>query len=334
MQQHYDVIIAGAGPAGLSCAQRLAGTGLSVLLIDHAQQIGPKACAGGLTQLAGGLDLPEGKFRSFTHQKVYLNGIPFRFCLLNPLKTITRQNLAGHQLSKISGAENIHLLHPVRLLEIHQNHITTDSGTYGFNYLVGADGSASRVRKYLDMPFKYCAGLFTEVPEISQKFTWHIYPKQLGTAYFWTFPHLAHTNVGLYFNPEYLSTAHARQLLRQHLEKTAWGAKKPEIKGGVINYHYCGCEFGNIFLAGDAAGLAIKTSGEGISAALISGSEIALKILDHAYAMPLLESLVKIKRRQEKLLAAYERHPRWHNLMYTIFLLALNSKKFQRWFGN
>lgn len=334
MQQHYDVIIAGAGPAGLSCAQQFAGSGLSVLLIDKAQQIGPKACAGGLTQLAGGFDLPEGKFRSFTHQKVYLNGIPFSFRLLNPLKTITRQDLAKHQLSKISGTENIHLLHPARLLEVHQNHITTDKGTYGFRYLIGADGSASRVRKYLDLPIKYCAGLYTEIPEICQKLTWYVFPRKLGTAYFWAFPHLDHTNAGFFYNPEYLPADDARKLLRQHLDSTAPGSQNLKFKGGVINHHYCGCEFGNIFLAGDAAGLAIKSSGEGISAALISGSEIALKILDHTYAMPRLEKLVNIKRRQEKMLAAYERHPGWHNLMYALFLLAMNSKNFQRWFGN
>ena len=46
---HYDVIIVGAGPGGLACAQKLCEHNVSTLVIERKSQIGPKACAGGVT---------------------------------------------------------------------------------------------------------------------------------------------------------------------------------------------------------------------------------------------------------------------------------------------
>ena len=46
--KYYDVIIAGAGPAGLSCAIHLIDSGLKVLVIDKNNKPGSKICAGGL----------------------------------------------------------------------------------------------------------------------------------------------------------------------------------------------------------------------------------------------------------------------------------------------
>jgi len=45
----YDVIIIGAGPAGLICAKTLALAGKEVLVLEKNDVIGPKICAGGLT---------------------------------------------------------------------------------------------------------------------------------------------------------------------------------------------------------------------------------------------------------------------------------------------
>ncbi len=334
LKAYYDVIIAGAGPAGLSCASVLAGSELSVLVLDKQEQIGPKACAGGLTRLANGFELPPGTFRSFNQQKVYQNGIPFRIRLDHPLNTISRTDLAAHQLGLLKDAPNISLQHPLRLLSVNKNRVVTDRGDVGFRYLVGADGSVSKVRKATGLPADYRAGLFVECPGHTKSFMWHVYPRKLGSAYFWTFPHLHHTNIGIYFDPGQLPVHEAREQLKKHLRRRKIDPEQLAIHGGVVNHLYRGWDFDPIFLAGDAAGLGIKSSGEGISSALISGSEVAHRIIDPTYAAPHMQQLLRIKHRQEKMLAIYESHPRWHNLLYTIFLLVLKNRKFQRWFGN
>ena len=67
MENKFDVVIIGAGPAGLKCAEQLKNSNLSVLVIEKNKIIGPKVCAGGLTPLAANFDFPELKTRTFSN---------------------------------------------------------------------------------------------------------------------------------------------------------------------------------------------------------------------------------------------------------------------------
>src|SRR4030042_2604877 len=49
MKNYYDIIIVGAGFAGLSCAQELKDTNLSVLILEKNNQVGLKPCGHGVT---------------------------------------------------------------------------------------------------------------------------------------------------------------------------------------------------------------------------------------------------------------------------------------------
>lgn len=332
--QFYDVVIVGAGPAGLSCAKTLAGSHLSVLVIDRKDQPGVKACGGGITHLAAGFDLPDDKIRTFEKQTVFLNRLRFTFRLAHPLKTISRAHLADFQFNELKNAQNIRLLYPVKVLKIHQNELETNLGNFAFTWLVGADGATSKVKKFLGLPSAFRAGFFTKVKLPKPTFFWYVNPRGMGSAYIWAFPHLGHSNVGIYYNPAALSPVLAKEMLRRFLSKKGFDEKNALIRGGVVNGLYSGSEFENVFLAGDAAGLAILSSGEGISTALISGQEVAMKILDPQYQMPQLQQLVRVKRRQEKLHRIYERYPVLQYIFYVIFLLANKSRRFQVWFGN
>lgn len=46
MDKHYDVIIVGAGPSGLSAAKILAQNNKKVLVLEKNSIIGPKVCGG------------------------------------------------------------------------------------------------------------------------------------------------------------------------------------------------------------------------------------------------------------------------------------------------
>jgi len=61
--KQYDVIIFGAGPAGLMCAEILSKSDKSVLVLEKNEIFGDKVCGGGLTRKATELlDIPDDIF--------------------------------------------------------------------------------------------------------------------------------------------------------------------------------------------------------------------------------------------------------------------------------
>ena len=49
--ESFDVVIIGAGPAGLKCAETLGNSNKKVLLLEKNSKIGPKPCGGLMTQI-------------------------------------------------------------------------------------------------------------------------------------------------------------------------------------------------------------------------------------------------------------------------------------------
>ena len=68
----FDVIVVGAGPAGLICAKKLSKSDLKVLLLEKEDDFGDKVCAGGLTRKGLNLlDIPD----DIIEQKVYKTAV-------------------------------------------------------------------------------------------------------------------------------------------------------------------------------------------------------------------------------------------------------------------
>ena len=334
MASQYDVIIIGAGPAGLECANQLKNSNLSVLLIEKNKIIGPKTCAGGLTNLDKNFDIPKEKTRSFQKQEIFIKEKQYTIDFVNPLKTISRFELGQYQFQKISNCKNIKILKETSVKEIKKNEIVTSSGNFKFKYLVGADGSNSIVRKHLGLKSKICIGMYYDVPKITDRFIWHVDFKRLKSGYIWVSPHKKYTNIGVYYNPDFVSTKEAKIALEDFLKHHEFDFFNSKLETSPINYSYYGCIFDNIFLIGDAAGLASKTTGEGISFALTSGKEIAKKILDPDYSMIELDKILIFKRRQENMLKVFDRLPFMQTLLFKIFLNLMKKKWFQTYFGN
>lgn len=73
MKTNWDVIIAGAGPAGAMAAMRLAAAGVVVLALDRARFPRDKPCGGGLTPKAfRQLDFDIGDLVKQRSHRVYL----------------------------------------------------------------------------------------------------------------------------------------------------------------------------------------------------------------------------------------------------------------------
>jgi len=333
----YDVVIIGAGPAGLKCAEQFKGSNFSVLLIEKNEVIGRKACAGGLTFLNSGFDFPEQKTRSFGALFVFLYGKKRKIDLIHPIKTIDRYDLGQYLLDKIKNCPNIKILTGVAVSEIKEDKVITNKGEFHYKFLVGADGSSSIVRKYLDLSSEFMMGLCYKIFGIYlSDLEIHIIPKKLKSGYIWIFPNKDYANVGVYFNPKIISSSFAKEILDNFLKKNDFDAKDSELGAAPINYLYKGCVFGNIFLAGDAAGFASKITGEGISYAMISGREIGRKIVDKSYRMPDIEKILKLKKRQERMSGIFGKFcvPDFlRGLFFKVSVILMGNRWYQKYFG-
>lgn len=100
---HYDVIIIGAGPAGLSAGAQLAKAGKKVIILEKNSDIGDKVCAGGLTKKDfSELGLPRKIIeKEFKHINLYFGRRIVKFELKEPwIWTCDRRKLGEWQLNQ------------------------------------------------------------------------------------------------------------------------------------------------------------------------------------------------------------------------------------------
>ncbi len=334
MAERYDVIIVGAGPGGLACAHELGKSKLSVLVIEKNEIIGPKICAGGLKNLDKNFELPANKIRTFPEEDYTSKYKSYTLKLDKPLRTISRHDLGQYQTALLEEFENIEVRTGVKVKEIKDTQIITSAGNFSFKYLIGADGSNSMVRRHLGLETKSCIGMYYEVPGITENVIWHFNPEDIKAGYIWAFPHLDSTNIGVFFNPEHLSPKIAKKALHDYLDARKIDYSVCKYQAGAISHHYDGCVFGNTFLVGDAAGLALRTNGAGISFAIVSGKEIARKILKPEYKMPELDIILNYKNRQENIFSFIERIEFIQRPTYRMMLNLMKKKWFQKRFGS
>lgn len=322
MRDRYDVIIIGAGPAGLACAEALVGKGCSILVIERQKVIGPKPCAGALSRLIPSDLVPPSALR-FDEQIVEIKGERNRLPLETPRFTVSREALAAFQLARIPNGGGVEFLlgTKARLLD-RRTVVTGNDARFSADTIVGADGAFSAVRRFLGLPTARMLAVYREVRAASVEYLLVLDGRRLGNGYLWAFPHRDHVNVGIYADPARLSATAMMRMLDEEVARRFPGVPAGTLKSGWIPVAYHGVEHGNIFLAGDAAGLAFRATGEGISAAVVSGREIARRILDPAYPMPELARIVAFKKKQERLFTLLERFPAMQDVLYRLFLVA------------
>lgn len=334
MPSRFDVVIIGAGPAGIACAQALAGSSLRVLMLEKGETIGPKVCAGGLTRRATRFGVPGDRARSFREQVIRIDdGPPFRIALTHPMMTVSRTDLARHQLAGLERAPNVEIAAGTRVTGLSDGTVTTTRGAFSFRHLVAADGSQSIVRRHLGLPSRFGVGLYYEVPRLCDEVRFQFKPSLFRSGFLWVFPHLDCTNIGIGFNPDGLTAGLAKVILQQFVQEMGFAADDVRLRGGTISHLYRGWRFGNIFLAGDAAGLASKASGEGIPFALVSGREIGRALLDPGYTMPEFRRMLTLKRRQEACWRLFESVPRIHRSFLAAYFTMMKRPWMQAYMG-
>jgi geranylgeranyl reductase family protein len=284
----YDVIVAGAGPAGSATAYRLSRAGAKVLLLDRAKFPRVKPCGGGVTARARAqapVDLSPVVEREVSRVRFSFRlGQSFEYEYPDTLVYMTqRQKLDAYLASQASAAGAV-FDDGCALRGVRQDRdgveVETESGAkVRARVLVGADGANGIVARSVNLH------PVTEPPvaleanflygEGADPAAWDgLLALELGSVpggYGWSFPKEDHFNVGCGGWHDQGGT------LRRHLNSLRdfydlESAEMVNLRGHHLPTRTDGAPIvrDSVLLVGDAAGLVDPMSGEGIMAAFLS----------------------------------------------------------------
>ncbi len=281
-----DVLIVGGGPAGSSCAWQLNRAGIDSLILDKARFPRQKPCAGWITpDVFKHLDIsPEEypynltKFSSF---QVSLRGI--RFQLPTKQYAIRRWEFDNWMIER-PGVK--YLTHKVEHIEEQDNFYIVD-GAYQGKFLIGAGGTHCPVQKTFfnqNKPSMVDSLIVAKEEEFLydvKDHRCHLWFFEDGLpGYAWYVPKSdGNVNVGIGGSIQRLRKQ--GKTLQQHWQRLI---HKLESTGLIEGHEYKPLGYSyfrrysdpelrrnNIFLVGDALGLATRDMGEGIYPAIQSG---------------------------------------------------------------
>lgn len=309
----FHTIVIGAGPAGLTCATTLAQSGKAILLLERHPQIGPKVCAGGLPPSTMALLAPPEHLieRRFSRQQITSGWQRLELSASTPLICTVAREKMGQWMAEKATAAGITILTGAAAQRIDHEAVHTSQGSFRYEYLVGADGSSSLVRRFLGLPTNRVGiGLHHQLPGTSENMVWHLDSRLFGNGYAWIFPHRASVSIGLYSARTNLPPRLLQEKLHHFAAQYGIDLTPAPPRAARISFDYQGWRFGKVFLAGDAAGLASALTGEGIYAALLSGEIVARTILNPNYTDQRFAALLRRHRLHEGILKLAG-HNRW-----------------------
>lgn len=196
--EKFEIVVIGAGPAGLRAAEILAGAGKKVIVLEKNQMIGQKICAGGIFPKVFYLGIPktltERTFNSIKfHTPWQKREIKSKEILL---ATISREKM-GKFMAKEAERAGAKIFSDSEAKFIEKDRvILKNNQSIFFDYLIGADGGLSLVRRYLNLPSKYALTFQYTLPENFEHSEIFYEPKLFGSGYAWIFPHGNCTKVG------------------------------------------------------------------------------------------------------------------------------------------
>jgi geranylgeranyl reductase len=179
--------------------------------------------------------------------------------------------------------------------------VINDEEEIAYDYLVGGDGPNSIVRRFLKLPLeKVLATIQYIIPVKGQTACMEIYldAKYFHSWYAWSFPHHESIAIGVCADPRYVSGKRLKEKAHRWIEEKGFDLSNARYESYPISYDYRGIEFGNIFLVGEAAGMASGLTGEGIFQSLVSGQEAAYRILKQKDPTNAFEFVLKYNRIQ------------------------------------
>lgn len=315
MNNRFDILIIGAGPAGSFAAEKLAREGVRVLLFDGRPAGEPKPCGGGVTSkgLKAYPQLLEAVGRTIDDVEMYSpSGKKICLKLEEPFAIYSRSAFDGF-LRERAGEAGAKIIREKASFIPRKNEnelwkVKTFSGEeYSAPFIVGADGANSRIGKVLagslpnsemEVAFGYRAPLPKQQDDVPTVIAF--LPDYSGYA--WAFPRPDHISFGIAttqegFNHKVLDEMLWRFMLgyykqREVKKANIWNSQPDETLRSKLNEtaeRYAARIPGlnpetwdkrktvgkDWALLGDAAGFADPVTGEGIYYALRSGELFA-----------------------------------------------------------
>ena len=288
--QEFDIVIVGAGIAGLTAGIHFRKRNLSVLIIEKAVFPRKKLCGGFLTYpaireiAALGFDCTDGSvFYPSSDVYIHHQGRELKLQLTQDAYLVDRFHF-DHLLCKKFQEMGGELLEGTRATRIdNANTLLLDNGdSIHFDILIGADGANSMVRRYLNRKDSrhsvgFCVGKNYSLPipsHLPQGF--HLYMDLIDEGYGWCFAYAdRYASVGVGGTKKDGMVLGAAKQLFARLD-----VDEPHLEGEIIPNGTPANILAskNIFLAGDATGLVDRVLGEGIYPALLAGRIIGSKV--------------------------------------------------------
>lgn len=304
------IIIIGAGPAGLKAAEILAKNKKDVLVLEQKSVIGDKVCAGGLTAKSLSFGIPDKILQRKFNKLVIYSKDKKDFIRSNSpfIATIDRKDLGKWMAgdAKAAGAE---IKINTRVDSIGDKFLIANGEKIHFDYLIGADGSNSLVRKHLGIKTEKILEAFQYIlNEKARDIEMHFDVDNFGPAYAWIFPYKNSISIGTGADCSYkkLKVNEVKNNFDKWCINKGYSIKNARLYAAPINYDYRGHEFGNKFLIGDAAGFSSGLTGEGMYFAMLSGSDVANKIINKNYDCINIKHILKVKGYEETILRTLE----------------------------
>lgn len=299
-----DVIVVGAGPAGVSAAITLRRSGVDVVVVDRAEFPRDKICGDGLTALAlrelDALGLDPADVESWIDIDEVIVRSPSGRTIALPMPedglyaAVARRRDLDAALVELARRGDVEVLERTTVTSVEQDDewvtVPTDAVTFRARYCIGADGMWSPTRKSLGVAEPGYRGewhafrqYFTDVSPraASELIVW--FEPDLLPGYAWSFPvagGAANVGYGILrddstYRVADMSHVWHELLRRPHIREFLGADARPEGPHRAwpipARIEHVTLSTGRTLFVGDAAAATDPMTGEGIGQALETG---------------------------------------------------------------